>query len=370
MTHQQPGPPSSTAAGLQQAVSAIVARYRDALEAEMRAIVPADDTLLAHMMRYHLGWEDATGAPGAGAGGKTLRPALCLLACEATHPLLQDGAGLGVGPALPAAAAIEFIHNFSLVHDDIQDQDVERHHRPTVWALWGVPQAINAGDGLWALAIRAFLRMAERGVPPAIVLRALGMLNDACMSMIEGQSLDLAFEQAVVGGPPVQATHYLDMIGRKTGALIATTLAIGALIGSRDEEVAARYFAFGVQLGRVYQVQDDILGIWGKAELTGKSTSSDIRRKKQSYPVVYTLSQGPAEARAALAAVYALPEIDDEAVTRAVRALEDAGARAHAAQLTATAHARACELLDALPAHPRARADLRAITDFLLTREF
>jgi geranylgeranyl diphosphate synthase type I len=419
-------------------VPSVFSRYRDALDAEMRAIVGSDGALLYRMVRYHLGWEEADCSPGPGAGGKALRPVLCLLACEGTRPhtanpsltwregggrSVEEGrqpvslplpfrsagpplrtprrvrsagppleglpldphrgrtprrawdgglGGEGASPALPAAAAIELIHNFSLVHDDIQDQDTERHHRPTAWAVWGVPQAINAGDGLWALATRAFLRAAERGVPAEIVVRAHGMLNDACLTMIEGQSLDLAFEQQSGEGgvPVVSADQYLDMIGRKTGALIATALAIGALIGSGDAAVAAGFHRFGVELGRVFQIQDDMLGIWGQEQLTGKSTSSDIRRRKQSYPVVYTLSQGPTSARAALAYVYALPEIDDAAVLRAVRAMEAAGARDHAAGLTAAAHDRALDILDTLPLDSAARAALREIADFLLWREF
>ncbi len=368
------------------------ARYREALDAEMRAIVGGDGALLYDIIRYHLGWQEADGRPGPGAGGKALRPVLCLLACEGVagphpQPLSHKGrgeprsrivrpapplplwergpGGEGASPALPAAAAIELIHNFSLVHDDIQDQDAERHHRPTAWTLWGVPQAINAGDGLWALATRAFLRTADRGVSAEIVVRAHTMLNEACLTMIEGQSLDLAFEQR-----QVDAVAYLDMISRKTGALIATALAIGALIGTGSDEVAGRFYRFGQHLGRVFQIQDDILGIWGEEAVTGKSTSSDIRRRKQSYPVVYTLSHGPPAASAALAEVYALPEIGDRDVAQAVSALEEAGARTHAAELAAASHAEALRQLDTLSLHPEAAADLRAIADFLLHRQF
>ena len=385
-------------------------RYRDAIDAEMRAVVGAEDSLLYRMIRYHVGWEDAEGRPSPSAGGKTLRPVLCLLAYEGTRPhpprpplsrgergemapspdpsphrvgeprarqnpqlmappspLVGEGGrgGEGPSPALPAAAAIELIHNFSLVHDDIQDQDTERHHRATAWSIWGVPQAINAGDGLWALATRAFLRTAERGVPAQLVLRAQQRLNDACLTMIEGQSLDLSFEHR-----PVQAPEYLDMIGRKTGALIAASLAIGALLGSGDDAAADAFHRFGERLGRVFQIQDDILGIWGREQLTGKSASSDIRRRKQSYPVVYTLSSGPSAARAALAEVYALPQIDDEAVAHAVSALEEAGAREHAAALAAEAHVQALDVLAELTVTEAARDDLRVIAGYLLHREY
>jgi geranylgeranyl diphosphate synthase type I len=288
---------------------------------------------------------------------------------------MGEGPGEGAvsSPALPAAAAIELIHNFSLVHDDIQDQDTERHHRATAWSIWGVAQGINAGDGLWALANRAFLRLVERGVPAEVAVRAYGRLNDACLTMIEGQSLDLAYEQRGFGAgdtPPVSVEQYLDMIARKTGALIAAALAIGALIGSGDDAIAEQFHQFGAKLGRVFQIQDDILGVWGKEQMTGKSTSSDIRRRKQSYPAVYTLTSGPPAARAALAEIYTSGEIDDSAVARAVAALEEAGAREHAGELAAAAHQEAMDALDRLPLRDDARASLRAIAEFLLSREY
>lgn len=351
-------------------VPALFTRYREAVTAEMRAVVGGDDALLYRIIRYHLGWEEPDGRPGPGAGGKMLRPALCLLACEGTGGRVQQ--------CLPAAAAIELIHNFSLIHDDIQDEDRERHGRPTVWTIWGVPQGINAGDGLWALAGRSFLRLAQRGVPPERIVRAYAVLNEACLTIIEGQALDLAFEGRTAtpagaegtGAPPVDVPAYLDMIERKTGALIGAALAVGALIGCGDEAVARRCHRLGQLLGRVFQIQDDILGIWGDGGVTGKSTSSDIRRRKQSYPVVYTLTRGPAAARAELAAVYALPHIDDAAVARAVHAMEVAGAREQATALARQAHDEALAMLDTLPLTPASRDDLRELAAFLLERPF
>jgi geranylgeranyl diphosphate synthase type I len=245
-----------------------------------------------------------------------------------------------------------------------------------VWTIWGVPQGINAGDGLWALAGRSFLRLAQRGVPPERIVRAYMLLNEACLTIIEGQALDLAFEARAAaaaagnGLTPVDVPAYLDMIDRKTGALIGAALAVGALIGCGDETVAQCCHHLGRLLGRVFQIQDDILGIWGDDAVTGKSTSSDIRRRKQSYPVVYTLTRGPAAARAELAAVYALPQIDDAAVARAVRAMEAAGAREQAAALARQAYTEALALLETLPLSAPARSDLHELAAFLLDRPF
>ena len=323
----------------------------------MRAALGEEDALLYRMMRYHLGWEDAEGRPSGEGAGKALRPVLCLLTCEALSGRPE--------PALPAAAAIEILHNFSLVHDDIQDQDRTRRGRPTAWTLWGVAQAINAGDGLWALSTRTLLRTRERvEVTPATVLRAMQMLNDASLTMIEGQALDLSFETQ----ERVTPAQYLDMIARKTGALIAASVTIGALFGGADEATLPAFARYGELIGRIFQVRDDVLGVWGEEAVTGKSTTSDIRRKKQTYPVVYALGRGGPVARE-LAALWAQPELSEADVERAVALLEESGARAQAMRLAEETFAEATAALAALPLRPAARAELAEMGRFLLERE-
>jgi geranylgeranyl diphosphate synthase, type I len=331
-------------------------RYLPAIEAEMRAALGNDDALLYRMMRYHLGWEEADGLPSDAGAGKALRPVLCLLTCEA---LCGD-----YGPALPAAAAIEILHNFSLVHDDIQDRDRTRRGRATAWTLWGEAQAINAGDGLWALSTRTLLRAAERAeVTPRTVLRATAMLNDASLTMIEGQALDLAFETRA----RVSVEDYLDMIARKTGALIARSIAIGALCGGAADAQLDAFERYGQLIGRIFQVRDDVLGIWGEEAVTGKSASSDIRRKKQTLPVIYTLSRDDAPAQR-LAAIYAGPARTDADVAEAVACLDETGARAYADALARSTYDAATEALAALPLHDDARAALDEMGRFLLER--
>ena len=202
------------------------ARYLPSIEAEMRRAVGDQRSLLYDMVRYHLGWADADGRPLTEGSGKALRPILCLLTCEALRGSPE--------PALPAAAAVELLHNFSLVHDDIQDGDRTRRGRPAAWTIWGTPQAINAGDGLWAISTRTLLRAPA---PADVVVRAMTMLNDASLTMIEGQALDLAFEAD--GG--IDTTRYLDMIARKTGALIARSISLGALFGGADDAALAAF---------------------------------------------------------------------------------------------------------------------------------
>ena len=323
----------------------------------MRRAVGEEDALLYRMMRYHLGWEEADGRPSLEGAGKALRPVLCLLTCEALCGSPE--------PALPAAAAIEILHNFSLVHDDIQDRDRTRRGRATAWTVWGEAQAINAGDGLWALSTRTLLGAGERvEVTAATVLRAAQMLNDASLTMIEGQALDLAFESREL----VSAEEYLDMIARKTGALIARSISIGALFGGADGAQLDAFERYGALIGRIFQVRDDVLGVWGEEAVTGKSASSDIRRKKQTLPVVYALSRGTS-ASARLAALYAKPELDHSDVAEAVACLEETGAREYASALAWDTFGQASEALAALPLREEARRELDEMGRFLLERE-
>lgn len=262
-------------------------RYLPALEAEMQAVVVASRPSLRDlygMLRYHVGWEDRNFQPitGPRPTGKRIRPVLCLLCCEAC-----DG---DWARALPAAAAVELVHNFSLIHDDIEDGDSIRRGWPTVWSVWGVPQALNAGDTLFTLAHLALFRLTDRGAPPETVLAALRILLQACLRLTEGQFLDLRFE----GQEEVSVEDYLFMIARKTAELLSAACELGALVAGASPEVRQRLRAFGYHAGIAFQIQDDILGIWGDPAVTGKPVGSDLRRGKKTFPVLYALGHEPA----------------------------------------------------------------------------
>jgi len=250
------------------------------VEAEMRAILSASEPILARhygMMQYHMGWLDADLRPAEAATGKRLRPLLCLLACAAV--------GGDPGRAAPAAAGLELLHNFSLIHDDIEDDSPTRRHRPTLWKLFGMPMACNAGDGMFSLAHGAFHRLGRHGVPAAAVLEALRIFGEMCTALTEGQFLDMAFEARL----DVTVDEYFAMIRGKTGALFTAAPQLGALIGGAPADAVEAYRDFGAGLGRAFQLQDDLLGIWGDEALTGKSAASDILSRKKSLPVVYAL---------------------------------------------------------------------------------
>ncbi|MBN1304371.1 MAG: polyprenyl synthetase family protein [Anaerolineales bacterium] len=228
------------------------------------------------MLTYHLGWT-GTGA-GPQATGKRIRPTLTLLCAAAC--------GADWEPVLPAAAAIELVHNFSLVHDDIQDNSDMRRGRLTVWKIWGQPMAINVGDTLFSMANQAILDLAG-AFPADHVIDAARTLHDTCLELTRGQFMDMSFEERT----DVRLEEYWLMITGKTAALLSCCCSIGALLGGADEAARDAYRAFGHYLGLAFQAQDDILGIWGDEAQTGKSAASDLVEGKKSLPILYGLKQ-------------------------------------------------------------------------------
>ncbi len=262
---------------------ALLSRHAGVLSRYLRATAPPPTSMTGLMAAYHMGWTDQDGRPLDAAAGKRVRPALCLWACEAT--------GADPALALPLAAAVEWIHNFTLVHDDIQDGDRERRHRATVWAVWGPAQGINAGDALHAIA---FERLLAAGPLAGRRLRAGRLLARAVREVVEGQCLDLSLE----GRPRSSPAAYLRMARRKTGALLGACLEAGAVVGGAGAPVPGRLRRAGELLGLAFQVRDDWLGIWGRPALTGKSRDCDLDRRKVTYPVVAGYAaMGPAERR-------------------------------------------------------------------------
>jgi geranylgeranyl diphosphate synthase type I len=202
--------------------------------------------------------------------------------------------------ALPAAAAIELTHNFTLIHDDIQDSDAERRHRPTMWKLWGIPQAINAGDGLFAMARMALWDSLDEGVEGAIAARLGALLDQACIILAEGQYLDISFEE----GQNISVARYIDMIGRKTAALMGCAAEMGATLGTRDQQAIERLQSFGHAMGVAFQVRDDLLGVWASSDQSGKTPAGDVYRRKKSLPVLHALEHANANDQQILRRIY------------------------------------------------------------------
>jgi len=253
--------------------------YMEAVESFLRdALTQAGDrgsSRLHEMLAFHMGWHSKSVKE---TRGKRIRPLLTLLTCST--------AGGDWKRALPAAAAVEMVHNFSLIHDDIQDHSPLRRGRPTVWKKWGIAQAINAGDAMFTLAHIQTLRL-EKTVSPIAAIWATEVLQNACLHLTQGQYMDLEFEKR----DDVTIEDYWAMIEGKTAALISASVELGAITASCDNHTRKAYREFGRLFGLAYQVQDDILGIWGDTEMTGKSSQSDLLSKKKTLPILFCLSK-------------------------------------------------------------------------------
>jgi len=265
-------------------MTTLLDRYADRVARHLRETAPPVNSMSSLMAAYHMGWVDRDGRPDIARPGKLVRPSLCLWACEAM--------GADAALALPVASALEWVHNFTLVHDDIQDGDRERRRRETVWSVWGSSQGINAGDALHAFAFELLLapgRLAARR------LRAGRALARATREVVEGQCLDLAQEGRLETGP----RRYLRMARAKTGALLGASMETGALVGGARSDVAAALRRAGQLLGQAFQVRDDWLGIWGDPGQTGKSCDGDLGRRKTTFPVLaaYAVMEQPERRR-------------------------------------------------------------------------
>jgi geranylgeranyl diphosphate synthase type I len=272
--------------------------------------------LLAGMVRSHLGYADRDLQPTAPLGqGKRMRPAVALLTAGA--------AGGDPRAAAPAAAAIELLHNFTLIHDDIQDESPTRRHRPTIWTMWGVGQAINAGDALFAAAHLPLYRLPAAGVRADLALQLLDAFDRMTIAIVAGQTLDLGFETR----GDVTPADYLAMIGGKTAAIVRYAAWAGALLGGATSDAAERWAAFGEALGLGFQIRDDLLGIWGASATTGKAPADDIRRRKQSLPILLLREHLSSDERDELHQIYATDNVDAAGVSRVLDLLEREGIR-------------------------------------------
>ncbi len=358
---QEASQTSTTAVKTGPTLPAMFSRYKAPVDRELIRVVPETSESEAYLLlRYHLGWTDRHGAAmeSAGSQGKALRPTLCLFACDA---LADD-----YSRALPAAAALELIHNFSLVHDDIQDGDLERRHQATVWHVWGMPKALSAGNAMQCTGDLAVLDAGRRGIPPQTVLRVSEILTGSYLEMIQGQCLDLAFESRT----NITSDEYLYMIACKTGALIRCGLEIGAMLAARDDDSVRAFSRFGSFLGQAFQIRDDYLGIWGDESTTGKSAGNDIRRRKKSYPVVSGLERAGGRALDDLLRIYRQETLGEEDVQRVLAILDEVGAKDSAQQLTESAAAQALDALRPVALPGWARDEAEELVDFLSRRDY
>jgi geranylgeranyl diphosphate synthase type I len=324
------------------------------LRAAVARLAPPMDTVAS----YHLGWIDQAGRPADGDGGKAVRPALALLSAQAAGAPAETG--------VPGAVAVELVHNFSLLHDDLMDGDEQRRHRDTVWKVHGPAQAILVGDALFALANEVLL---EQGTVDAG--RATRRLTTATRKLIDGQAQDISFEHR----ERVTVQECLEMEGNKTGALLACASSIGAVLGGASESDADALEEYGYHLGLAFQAIDDLLGIWGDPATTGKQTWSDLRQRKKSLPVVAALAAGGSaserlgELLAADAKNLENDAFSEEEFAMRAALIEEAGGREWTSQEARRQYATAIAALDKVDMPDEVQRKLVGLADFVVVRE-
>ncbi|GHO65771.1 polyprenyl synthetase [Ktedonobacter sp. SOSP1-52] len=360
---------------LTSTLQATLLRHQQAIDSALHSaferLAERDDTHNLQeyygQMRYHLGWVDRHFQAMRSNAGKLMRPTLLLLAYEAVGSWEQTSNPDYLRRALPAAAAVELTHNFTLIHDDIVDGDTERHHRPTLWTVWGMPNGINSGDGMFALSRLALWGVLDEGVEGDIAARLGACLDKACLVVAEGQYLDVSFE----GRQDISVSMYIDMIRRKTAELMACSAEMGARLSTRNEEAITRLRSFGEAIGIAFQVRDDLLGIWGSREELGKTEAGDIYRRKQSLPILHARELATPEEQATLTRIYQQAEpLEKEQVDEVLAVLERTGTRDYCRQFLAQQSERAREALASVPAQQaevatRAMEDMRVLIDFV-----
>ncbi|MDX6361796.1 MAG: geranylgeranyl diphosphate synthase, type [Streptomyces sp.] len=343
--HSPPSPPDG------QEAAAILERARASVDPELRRAIESLPGSLRRIALYHFGWEHADGTPAAGNAGKAIRPALVLSATRAL--------GGQQASAVRAAAAVELIHNFTLLHDDVMDRDTTRRHRPTAWTVFGDADAILAGDALQALAQRL---LAEDPHPASSA--AAARLADCVVELCAGQHTDTAMEKR--GPREVTLDECLEMAEAKTGALLGCACALGGLYAGADEADVEALDAFGREAGLAFQLIDDVIGIWGDPSRTGKPAGADLIARKKSLPVVAALASGTPAADE-LAELYGVPYEEGE-LERTVLAVERAGGRDWAQSQAADRMSRAMHELSRAVPEPEAAGGLLALAEFVTRR--
>jgi geranylgeranyl diphosphate synthase, type I len=333
------------------AMMSVLDRSREQLVPALQAAIGRLDPSTRLHASYHMGWCDADGKPASSGGGKAVRPALALLGAEAV------GATASVG--LPGAVAVELVHNFSLLHDDLLDGDTERRHRRTVWSIWGAGAAILAGDSMLALAHEIVLES-----PSPAAAKAAWLLATTTRELTRGQVQDLAFETR----QDVTLNECIDMAGGKTGSLLAASAAIGAVLADAPAETVAALTTFGAQIGIAFQLVDDVLGIWGDPEVTGKSVYSDLKSRKKSLPVTYALDD--TQRGAELREWFTAPGEPDDASLRGIAdALEAAGGRDWALAEAGRRMKLAEQALSTVNLVPHVRDEMLELAEFIVDRD-
>ena len=327
-------------------------RIMELVEPELVNSVKKLSNELLPVIEYHFGWKTIKGIKAPEDTGKRLRPSLAVLSAEAV--------GRDMEVAIPGAVAVELIHNFSLIHDDIIDGDKERRHRPSAWTAFSIEDALIAGDALHTLAFQVLL---EENTPERV--QAARRLVDATTTMISGQAADMTFDDL----PTISFEECLKMEAAKTGALLGYSSSVGAILSGADENTCNALEVFGYELGLAYQAVDDVLGIWGDPKITGKPAGNDLREKKKSMPVSIVLSANNSDSEKLLEIFSTKEDLDEEEIVRASALIENAGGREATLEEADKHLKRAIEFLNNADIRKETFCELEEIAHFVVNRD-
>ena len=325
----------------------------DRVEAELKDILGAHQMDLYRMMSYHLGWEDATGNIQRTATRERNHGVACLAACIA--------GGGDAEAALPAAASVELLDGFCQIHDDVQGGRPQRQDRDAVWWVWGPAQAINAGDGMHALARVAMLRLGERGVSPETMFRAVQLIDQASLELCEGRFRELEAQERI----DLSVDAYLDMAAGKTGALYSCAMKLGALVATADEVVVDALGICGGKLGVAAQIHGDVLELWPNGQ-GNERPSTEVLNKKKLLPVAYALEKADLSVKRRLGDIYFKRVLDPDDVASVREVLEELEAREYCEELVARYRAQAESALAIPQISPDGAAAVKALLGRLL----
>lgn len=327
-------------------------RVMELVEPELVNSVKKLSNELLPVIEYHFGWKTIKGIEAPEDTGKRLRPSLAVLSAEAV--------GRDMKVAIPGAVAVELIHNFSLIHDDIIDGDKERRHRPSAWTAFSIEDALIAGDALHTLAFQVLL---EENTPERV--QAARRLVDATTTMISGQAADMTFDDL----PTISFEECLKMEAAKTGALLGYSSSVGAILSGADENTCNALEVFGYELGLAYQAVDDVLGIWGDPKITGKPAGNDLREKKKSMPVSIVLSANNSDSEKLLEIFSTTEDLDEEEIVKASALIENAGGREATLEEADEHLKRAIEFLNNADIRKETFCELEEIAHFVVNRD-
>lgn len=336
----------------------ILGKYQEQIDKALKLTLQTRTSPIVKLLQYHMGWVDKYGVSVNNPTGKAIRPSLCLFTCQAV--------GGKPDKALMVAVALEFIHNFSLIHDDIQDEDTDRHHRPTLWFEWGKSKALLAGNVMRVLGEQAILPSKAPKIAPKDRLACISVLTESYLEMIEGQYLDLSYEER----QDVTPEEYLEMVSKKTGALMGASMHLGAILGTQDTSKINALRHAGQELGMAFQCRDDLLGIWGETAKTGKAVGADIIRKKKSLPIIYAFQKASGPKKRKLNSIYRNPEINAQEVNEVLEILNDFNAATYTQSIANQRNASAMRWIEEAHLDSIFEAALKQICDFVTNRNY